>query len=312
MRRKNRLVFAELESELSIIPHYQMLSILGGGNVNTIEQAVQWAQSMGIPFTVDGQNQYKDSGGNILLSPVDVHAWANDFQNPNPNPYSTTTVPEIMPTEMEIKRSYALYFESLGYEMIQNEDGTYYCASSPYQESKDPWKRDSNGNITGTKTPNTFTSFDYESKGAILILDEVILEANGLTIKVHEVDLVIDPINHINRLPTESEKSNCFGWAVADGKYWFEDNPTTSDNELNEFSKFVSAFYIECSPSEASIVVLDHGGPYHAGRVSHDSNGNIQYEAKGGVGDVNTFQSESDFRGTEYLDGQSKYYKLKN
>ncbi|TYR31244.1 hypothetical protein FXV77_21360 [Sphingobacterium phlebotomi] len=187
-------------------------------------------------------------------------------------------------------------------------------------ENNDPWERDENGNIIGAKTGYEFLNDDYlitledgTKSGVILNLAEVKLQANGVEITVYEVQSVIDAEpNTPVRAPIESEKSNCFGYAVGDGQYWFEDNPSTSNNEFSEFSKFVNAFYEPCSASEASLVVLDHGGPYHAGRVYHDSNGNITYASKDGVGGVQIGYSESAFRGTSHIDGTAIYYKLKD
>jgi hypothetical protein len=46
-------------------------------------------------------------------------------------------------------------------------------------------------------------------------------------------------------------------------------------------------------------------------KVLHGQNGNITYQAKGGVGDVETFSSLSDLRGTNYTVGTATHYKLK-
>ncbi|OOG20038.1 hypothetical protein BWD42_09200 [Sphingobacterium sp. CZ-UAM] len=318
MKRKTKLVFAELERELSIIPHYQMLSILGGGSVDTIDQVVQWASDMGIPFTVNGQSQYTDSNGNILLSPVDVYSWANN-QNTGHNPYSTTTIPPAIPHEEDIKRSYIQYFESLGYEMIQNEDGSYYCASAPYQPDHDPWQR-VNGEIVATRTQAP--PFVYNGYNIAMNMEEYTLKTtNNENIKVYKVASVVDPITGQLRPPTEAESANCIGFALTGtSDYWIVDNPQTPQNQSDEgritttFLESTLGYERTTNKSEASFVaVFNNGEVIHAGIVDKLTG---TYSAKGGAGEViSGMTSEAQFLqpdgpdGTSYAQGTVIYYK---
>lgn len=298
MKRKTKLVFTELERELSIIPHHQMLNILGGGSVDTIDQVVQWASDMGIPFTVNGQSQYTDSNGNILLSPVDVYSWANN-QNTGHNPYSTTTIPPAFPHEEDIKRSYVQYFESLGYEMIQNEDGSYYCASAPYQPNYDPWKRDANGNIQASRTTTEVSVYDVYGDNALL--EEYELTAHdGSKITAYKVIGIKDRITGAVRPANDNEKSNCIGYALAGGDYMFADNLATPQSEGNiTRGDFASKFgYIECNKEDADVVMVYTGtgsSSYvtHAGIVNPDGT----YDAKGGGSQyyIRTGMTEDEF-----------------
>lgn len=344
-----------LESELSVLLQDELTDILGGTgggssshDLNTIDGVLGWATDMGIPWSVNGENEHVDSFGNHLISPVDV------VQNYNPNPPEPEPDPEQynpfdpynpynpydpynsnynglgydVPPEYSyynILTSYINYFESLGYQFGQDSYGNYYTVSTPsnpYSNYNDPndyqpydtdkWERDENGNIIGSKTDYYYLNSDYASEGVLLNLEEVKVIANEIEFTLFQVKDLVDLSSNTVRNATEAESANCFGHAVADGKFWFEDNPATGLKGYEEFQRYVNAFYVPCPPSEASLVVLDHGGPYHAGRVSHDSNGNIIYESKGGVASTQTHYSETEFRGTNYTDGSAIYYKLKN
>lgn len=318
MRRKNKLVFAELEKELSIIHHYQMLSIVGGGNVDTIEDVVRWAQSMGIPFTVDGQNQYKDSNGNILLSPVDVYAWATDFQNPNPNPgpKPTTTLQPIVPTDDDIMRSYALYFGSMGFNVVQDDEGNYYCTNPA---PNDPWKR-VNGELVETRTQEP--AFTYSDYGINMTMEEYnIRTAKNENVSLYKVSSVIDPITGQPRAATVAESGNCLGYALT-GKtgYWILDNPNTPTYQSDEgkitdtFLTLKLGYQSTTNKSEATLVIVydSDNEAIHAGIVNSDGT----YSAKGGTGAVVTgMTSEAQFlqpygpNGASYASGRVVYYK---
>ncbi|MFD2895627.1 hypothetical protein [Sphingobacterium arenae] len=177
----------------------------------------------------------------------------------------------------------------------------------------DPWKRDANGNLIAIHTGISTSNSDY---GVTLIMDQVKVQlANGQEAIAYKVGMVYDPATQENRLPTDAEKANCFGQALLGGEYWFGvDDPNTPNvNEGVELEKVLGLYFEETTKDEASLVIVDHGSPYHAGIVNEDGS----YTAKGGTGEEQTYGNEGAFRngpdgeGT-YTDGEIKYYKLKN
>ncbi|WP_196939336.1 hypothetical protein [Sphingobacterium pedocola] len=185
----------------------------------------------------------------------------------------------------------------------------------------DPWVRDSDGNIVATPTDRiTFfpTGEDSTVNGLIFEYREMELtDKNGEKYIVYETVSIWDTNTGQFLSIEDSYQSNCFGFAVADGQYYFwDDTSTTTKNEFS-FEAYKNAFYEETSSFDpnASIAVV-YSGDYaiHAGKYDMSQG----YAAKGMISDVNTYNSEAAFQrgeapvGTEdWYKGTVKYYKLR-
>lgn len=180
-----------------------------------------------------------------------------------------------------------------------------------YNNSYDPWPRDSNGNIIMTYT-NTLT-YGYGINNGTAIMGEYEIVLNGYTFKLYNVDLIYDySIGY--RQPTPNERYNCFGYAAGLDGLWFANNMSTSGDEaaLN-FNAFLSMFYEQCSQSEAEMIVLYENSnmtsPYHAAiRNSNDT-----YDYKMGGGELRKGVSYGDMRIKDgfYEFGPERFYRLK-
>lgn len=184
--------------------------------------------------------------------------------------------------------------------------------TNPPPEDNNPttdFKRDNNGKIISRNTGNTTNNSNYP--GVTLIMSEhIITTKDGTEITVYKVDLVFDQSINELREPTDAEKANCFGLAFLDGDFWLgiDNTNTSSIDESYSLETTLDTLYALCSPEEADVVVVSHGGlDYHAGIINDD--GTIT--AKGGTAESETYDSIEDFRGDNYTDGVLKYYKKK-
>ena len=191
-----------------------------------------------------------------------------------------------------------------------DNDGGGSVDNTEDESSKDegPWKRDSKGKIIATPTNRMTHNNDYPN--TTLIMTEHKIEANdGTKITVYRVDTVVDTKTGEHRLPTQAEKSNCFGLAFADGNYWMgvDDKLTPNINEGNDLEKLIDKFYEKTVERDATVVLVDNGTIYHAGIINDDGT----YTGKGGTSPEQTYDSIDDFRGELYTSGELVYYKQK-
>ncbi|WP_286859795.1 MULTISPECIES: hypothetical protein [Sphingobacterium] len=144
----------------------------------------------------------------------------------------------------------------------------------------EPWLRDSNGNLVATRT-STPRHIDNTYNNQML-LEEYELNTGKETFKVYKVISVLDPETGERRPPYEREKSNCLGYALADGDFWIIDSPLTQGVDEGKLNDFVKDYYSEVSKNESNFVAIydETGDIVHAGKYNPADG---TYEAKGGV-----------------------------
>ena len=355
MRQKLRLTFDQLEKEMelegSILSSPMELSAITGGS--NIDKILQYYQSLGFIFTKGSDGNY-DGSKNITLENVTVTGtYNNKWYEIDPYWYKsllsiavTTTNDTAYDDHQYMMDQYnnmvasvlsrAALFQNLTsgganatttYDIDDNNDP--YCNITPYNpytntQDPGPWLRDENGNIIADVTN---TAFVYDRYGINIYMREVILHTSKGNVKLYEALNAYDSSGNSISLD-DMYQSNCFGYAIAEGKYWFNDNPATSENEINNFDLILDWFYEECSSGEASIAVITNGGSaYHAGQYNSATG---QFSAKGGIGNIYTYNTVESFRfggdPSEFGDfpqistdnpglyniGDIKYYKKKN
>lgn len=172
------------------------------------------------------------------------------------------------------------YFDFNPWMKVNNSWAIY--APPVYYDNFDPWPRDANGNLIMTYTGNH--TYNYGVTGGLLIMGEYTMDLNGYTFKLYNVDLVYEYSNGL-RVPTPSERSNCFGYAAELDGLWFADNVSTPDDESLLFNTYVNMFYEECTESEAELIVLyedaEKTDPYHAAIRNSDDTYSYKPGAEG-------------------------------
>ena len=189
-----------------------------------------------------------------------------------------------------------------------NIGGGWYPGNNSSSEPDVPWKYDTNGEIEAVTTGQTMTQNFGNVK---MVFEEVILKTESTLLPEVTVYRTIDvrDLNTNNTLPLEDKYlSNCFGYALAGGDYYFLDNPNTSTDEFTELDRVLNEFFEETDANdpeaELAVVFTDDDVPYHAGRYDDG-----EYSAKGTYSEHNNYSSEDNFRRGEAPDGQPGYYE---
>lgn len=290
MKRKLKLAFEQLESELSVISHDELFSILGGYDYSSgisdsnMESLVNYFTSLGMQISEDA-NGYYLTGGSIRLNTVDVFGYRSGY------------IDNSLGWE-QFKDDFIAYVSGFGHHFTMNDTGGGGYSYDGYNAPNDgdPWNRLENGKIKAE--PTTSVKFIYNDYGNNMLMQEVELYAGDQKVKAYKVISVLDPVTGERRPPLSNEMSNCLGYAIADGDYWILDNPTTPSVDEGNLSSIINTLYTPqtSKDSDSHIVAIydESGDIVHAG-IYDPSSGT--YSAKGGINsEVYNITSEENFK----------------
>src|SRR5690606_16761452 len=126
--------------------------------------------------------------------------------------------------------------------------------------NNDPWERDEDGNIITQLVEGKTYSQDFE--GYHIVFQEVIIE--GTDIRAYKVIEVYDSNDTQLLTIPDDFKSNCHGYAFADGQLWFNEpyDPNLRDPDYNEMEglenmlRSNSLYTAGVTQSEADVAVI--------------------------------------------------------
>lgn len=210
-------------------------------------------------------------------------------------------------------------------EIFLNQGGILYSGGSGYYSgsgytssgggsssnlNNDPFLKNSNGKIIATPT-GTYLHQNI-GNGLTAYMKQVTLSTTNGQIIAFEVVNVYDLQGNYLTLVAKY-KSNCFGFALADGDYWFLDNKATQLDEFAGFQNMIYSNYIECSEQEATLVIMYanfDGSAYHAGIRNPDGTYTAANGIGGGAQTYSNYNAFSQVNGYNTA-GSPKFYKRK-
>ncbi|WP_285056622.1 hypothetical protein [Pedobacter ginsengisoli] len=330
MKRKLKLAFDQLEKELAVIPQTELSFILGGNGSgssgssgltwnSSVDEVVDYLQDQGFPMSQDSSGNYYFSGtsGAIMLDEVVIVGQAPSSSGSSGS--SGFNYSGYFSSGNSILDYYTAYFAAHGYSFTPTGGGNYVYTPPPPPppaSNDDPWKKDASGKIIKTPTGRTLPDNilpDVTINGEKMTFREVTIKtADGDEITAYEVTEVRDSNGNLITIE-DRHKSNCTGFAFANGEVWIFDSDlpgdeTTAFNDVLTSTDSNSPYSIVPKEQADYAIIWDTpvgGGPssiVHSGIINSDGS----YTSKNNNAGV-VKQTEEQFHGRHIQGPNSNY-----